>query len=46
MNLHLQKEALYAEIGTKPYILMNQFYNYSEECYYDEELDWGIWIHK
>lgn len=33
-------------IGTKPYILMNQFYNYSGECYYDEELDWGIWIHE
>lgn len=32
-------------IGTKPYILMNQFYNYSDECYYDEEYDWGIWIH-
>ena len=33
-------------IGTKPYILMNHFYNYSGECYYDEELDWGIWIHE
>ena len=32
-------------IGIKPYILMNQFYNYSDECYYDEEYDWGIWIH-
>ena len=32
-------------IGTKPYILMNQFYNYSDECYYDDELDWGVWIH-
>lgn len=33
-------------IGTKPYILMNQFYNYSDECYYDDELDWGVWIHE
>lgn len=32
-------------IGTKPYVLMNKFYNYSGECYYDDELDWGIWIH-
>ena len=32
-------------IGTKPYILMNQFFNYSDECYYDDEFDWGIWIH-
>jgi CRISPR-associated protein Cas5t len=31
--------------GTRPFILMNQFYNYSGECYYDDELDWGVWIH-
>ena len=33
-------------IGTKPYILMNQFYDYSGECYFDDELGWGIWIHE
>lgn len=32
-------------IGTKPYILMNQFYKYSKECYYDDDLGWGVWIH-
>ena len=32
--------------GTKPYILMNQFFKYSNECFYDEEFDWGIWIHE
>ena len=33
-------------IGTKPFILMNQFFNYSEECYFDTEYEWGVWIHK
>lgn len=33
-------------IGTKPYLLMNQFFDYSEDCYFDSELDWGVWIHK
>ena len=33
-------------IGTKPYILMNQFYSYQDECYYDDELEWGVWIHE
>ena len=33
-------------IGAKPYILMNQFYRYSGECYYDDELKWGVWIHE
>lgn len=33
-------------IGTKPYLLMNQFFNYSGDCYFDSELDWGVWIHK
>lgn len=32
--------------GTKPFILMEQFFNYSEECYYDTELEWGVWIHE
>ena len=33
-------------IGTKPYLLMNQFFDYSGECYFDSELNWGVWIHK
>ena len=33
-------------IGTRPYILMDQFFRYPNECYYDDELDWGIWIHE
>ncbi len=33
-------------MGTKPFILMNQFFDYSEECYFDEEMDWGVWIHE
>jgi len=32
--------------GTKPFVLMHQFFEYSEECLYDEEMDWGIWLHK
>lgn len=43
---HFSDEIPRKAIGTKPYILMNQFFNYSDECYYDEELDWGIWIHE
>ena len=29
---------------TKPFILMDSYYTYSQECYYDEELDKGIWL--
>lgn len=32
--------------GTRPFIMMNQFFDYSQECYYDEEKQWGIWFHK
>ncbi|KAF5086793.1 type I-B CRISPR-associated protein Cas5b [Methanobacterium aggregans] len=32
--------------GTKPFILMDQFFEYSDECPYDEEMDWGVWFHK
>ena len=42
---HFSDEIPRKAIGTKPYILMNQFYQYSDECYYDDELDWGVWIH-
>ena len=42
---HFSDESPRKAIGTKPYILMNQFYQYSDECYYDDELDWGVWIH-
>lgn len=33
-------------IGTKPYLLMNQFFDYYGDCYFDSELNWGVWIHK
>lgn len=33
-------------IGTKPYLLMNQFFDYSGDCYFDSELNWGVWIYK
>ena len=42
---HFSEDIPRKAIGTKPYILMDQFYKYSSECYYDEELNWGIWIH-
>ena len=42
---HFSEDIPRKAIGTKPYILMNQFYKYSDECFYDNELDWGIWIH-
>ena len=43
---HFSEEIPRKAIGSKPFILMNQFFDYSDECYYDEELNWGIWIHK
>lgn len=33
-------------LGTQPWILMNQFFEYPDKVYYDNELKWGIWIHK
>lgn len=33
-------------LGTKPFILMDDFFEYEDECYYDSELDCGIWIHR
>lgn len=33
-------------VGTKPFILMNQFFDYQDECYYDKEKEWGVWFHK
>ena len=43
---HFSEDIPRKAIGTKPYILMNQFYRYSGECYYDDELKWGVWIHE
>lgn len=43
---HFSEDIPRKAMGTKPYILMNQFYNYSDECYYDDELNWGFWIHE
>lgn len=33
-------------VGTKPFILMDDFFEYSDECYYDSELNLGVWIHE
>lgn len=33
-------------VGTKPFILMNQFFDYPDECYCDKEKEWGVWLHK
>lgn len=33
-------------VGTKPFIMMNQFFDYTQECLYDDEMEWGIWFHK
>ncbi len=33
-------------LGVKPFVLMDNFFNYAEDCYYDSEMDWGVWIHK
>lgn len=29
---------------TEPFILMNEYFEYPDECYYDSELDKGIWL--
>ena len=42
---HFSEDIPRKAIGPKPYILMNQFYKYSGECFFDEELNWGIWMH-
>lgn len=42
---HFSEDIPRKALGTKPFILMNQFFEYSGECFYDDELDWGIWIH-
>ena len=33
-------------LGTKPFILMDKFFEYENECYYDSELEWGVWIYE
>lgn len=33
-------------LGTKPFILMDKTFNFSKECFYDSELDMGVWIHE
>ncbi|SDA45220.1 type I-B CRISPR-associated protein Cas5b [Methanobrevibacter millerae] len=43
---HFSEDIPRKAMGTKPYILMDRFFEYSDECYFDDELDWGIWIHK
>lgn len=43
---HFSNDIPRKSMGTKPYILMDQFYDYSDDCYYDEDLDLGIWVHE
>lgn len=43
---HFSEDIPRKAMGTKPYILMNQFFKYPNECYYDDEFEWGIWIHE
>lgn len=31
-------------LETKPFILMDQTFEYEDKCYYDEDLNHGIWI--
>lgn len=33
-------------LGTQPFILMDIIFNYSQECFYDSELDMGVWIYE
>jgi CRISPR-associated protein Cas5t len=33
-------------LGTRPFILMDDFFEYSGKSYYDEDLKLGVWIHK
>ncbi|WP_299526185.1 type I-B CRISPR-associated protein Cas5b [uncultured Methanobrevibacter sp.] len=33
-------------LGTKPFLLMDKFFDYSGECCFDSELNWGVWIHR
>lgn len=33
-------------LGTKPFILMDKFFEYENECYYDSELECGVWIYE
>lgn len=42
---HFSEEIPRKANGTQPWILMNNFFEYSDEIYYDNELKWGIWIH-
>lgn len=33
-------------MGTQPFIIMDDFFEYKSSCCYDSELDWGVWIHE
>ena len=33
-------------VGTRPFILMDNSFEYEEECFFDEEMDYGIWFHR
>jgi CRISPR-associated protein Cas5t len=30
----------------RPFILVNKFFEYNDKCYYDAEMEWGIWIYE
>ena len=32
-------------LGTQPFILMDEFFDFEKECFYDSDLNYGIWIY-
>jgi CRISPR-associated protein Cas5t len=30
----------------RPFILVGEFFEYKDQCYYDAEMEWGIWIYE
>lgn len=43
---HFSEDIPRKALGTKPFILMDKTFIYSKECFYDSELDMGVWIHE
>jgi CRISPR-associated protein Cas5, subtype I-B/TNEAP len=43
---HFTDEIPRKAVGVKPYLLMDEFFIYSEKCLFDPEMDWAIWLHK
>lgn len=42
---HFTKTMPRESLGTQPFILMNNFFEYEDECYYDDEFNWGVWFY-